>query len=174
MYDLRQAWHFSDLQSHHLRSQTSICRTPRGHCKSDVLQLLRVELWVLIQIKYFKFYLSKWTCETIILQLTKNTDNQPFPTFSRSSLWLGVQWGKDEGKRSRLLRYGQRRTGLSGSVQTRQVPLASRTSTGPFCQWNHDRNPWDCYRRVQPTMPEYPCTFTGPKCSSEWCSQWEK
>lgn len=53
-----------------------VCVIPRGYLKTNVLQLLRVEFWLLIQIKYFNFYLSKWTPETIVLQLTKSTGNQ--------------------------------------------------------------------------------------------------
>lgn len=73
-----------------------VCRIPRGHLKSDVLQLLRVELWVLIQIKYLKIYLQTNSRDNY---LTKSTGNQTMFLHSAGFLYgWELSGGENNGK----------------------------------------------------------------------------
>lgn len=64
--------HLSDLQFPHLWNWSPSFARFLGSISS----LTFSNFWVLIQVKHFKFYLSKETPETITLKQTKSTGNQ--------------------------------------------------------------------------------------------------
>lgn len=150
----------------------------RGCLKSDFLQLLRMEFGVLIQMKHFKFYRSKWASETSVSKLTESTGSHTTLLHSPGFLYIsvGVKWGKKGGKRNRTLSSGEQ-----------QASRACQNSSGPSHPQHFYRlillMKWrDCYCCVQPMPPPGSCVtitehlskFMGPECSSERCSQWEK